>query len=241
MTDDLHTDLPMEDVENPGPLPEAPELSQSSTFTAANTAAYPPTDGSCHSLNGSGPSTPTHEDVPSTGADLEGAKVEIFQPYDVEEPDDEPGSIAAQRPELPCLPDSFERWQRDLTEYVDGMGQSSDKQFSVKMASGQRRGQKRKSPNISGSGHVRSSSSPRPKSKTMSDEQRAPVPGLGPKRRRRRSKLPEDASKATRTASLYDFREAGSTGSSSSDLHSTDASSAETPNESTLADDMDID
>jgi hypothetical protein len=239
MTEDLHKDLHMDDVENASPLHEAPELS--TPFTAANTAADAATDGS-HSLNGSGPSTPIHlhEDVPSTFADLEDAKSTIFRPYDIEEPDDEPEPIA-QRPELPCLPDSFERWQRDLTEWMDGMNHFSDKKSTVKIPPGQRRGQKRKSPSISGTGHVQSSPSHRSKSKAMLDDQRAPVPGLSPKRRRRRSKPPEDASKATRTTSLYDFRETGSTGSSSSDLQSSDASSTDTLNEFALTDEMDID
>jgi len=173
-------------------------------------------------------------------ADLGHARIEIFRPYDIEEPDDQPESIA-QRPELPRLPDSFERWQRDLTDYMNGIGHSSDKEFTAKMPPAQRRGRKRKSPNISGSGHVQNSSSHRSCSRAMSDEQQAPVPGLGFKRRRRRSKLPSDAAKATRTASLYDFRETCSIGSSSSDPHSTDASSAGTPDECALTDEMDID
>lgn len=244
MTEDLHKDLPqdlhMDDVEHASPLNEAPELS--SPFTAAaNTGADAPTDGS-HSLNGSGPSTPIHphEDVPSTFADREDAKTMIFRPYDIEEPDDEPEPIA-QRPKLPCLPDSFERWQRDLTEWMDGMNRFSDNESTTKMPPGQRRGQKRKSPNISGAGHAQSSPSHRSKSQAMLDDQRVPVPGISPKRLRRRSKPPEDASKSTRTTSLYDFRETGSTGSSSSDLQSSDASSDDTLNDFALADEMDID
>ena len=240
MMEDPDQDLSMEDVEITGPLHEAPDSPQSSPVLTAHTATYPPTDVSGQSLNGSGPSTPTHEGISSAPkvADIEDAANEIFQPYDIEEPDDEPESITT-RTELPCLPDSFERWQRDLTEWMDSIGHPSDIKPTVKLPPSHGRGQKRKSPIFSGSGHVKSSPS-RTISKSMVDEQRMPVPGLSPKRRRKRNKLSDDAAK-TRTASLYEFRETGSTDSSSSDLHSTDEYSTDVPNEPILTDEMDID
>lgn len=242
MMEDPYEDLSMEDVENTSPQQKAPETSQYSPFMTANTAAYAPTDVSGHSLNGSGPSTPTHAGISSAPrvADIENITNETFRPYDVEEPDDEPESITTRR-ELPCLPDSFERWQRDLTDWMDGMGHTSEMKPTVKMPSCQGRGQKRKSPNTTGSAHLLGSPSYRTKSKSIVDEHRVPVPGLSSKRRRRRSKLSEDAAKSTRTASLYDFRETDSTDSSSSDQHSTDASATDTANEPILIDEMDID
>ncbi|KAJ5296792.1 uncharacterized protein N7443_007685 [Penicillium atrosanguineum] len=241
MMEDPHEDLSMEDVESTSPLHEVPEVLQSPPFSTTNTATYPPTDVSGHSLNGSGPSTPTHESISSAPkvADIEDAANEIFQPYDVEEPDDEPGPIPT-RTELPCLPDSFERWQRDLTEWMDGIGSSPNIKPTVKMPPSQRRGQKRKSPNVGGSGHVQSSPS-RTKAKSVLDEPRMPVPEPSPIRRRKRNKLSDDAAKSTRAASLYDFRETDSTDSSSSDVHSTDDYSTDVPNEPTLTDEMDID
>lgn len=238
--EDQDQDLSMEDVENTAPLHEAPDGSQSAPFVTAHTTTYPPTDVSGPSLNGSGPSTPTHEGISSAPkvTDIEDAANEIFQPYDIEEPDDEPESITT-RTELPCLPDSFERWQRDLTEWMDDMGRSSDMKPIVKLPPSHGRGQKRKSPIIGGSGHVKSSPS-RTKSKSMLDEQRMPVPGLSPSQRRKRNKLSHDAAK-THTASLYEFREIDSTDSSSSDLHSADEYSTDVPNDPILTDEMDID
>ncbi|KAJ6111820.1 hypothetical protein N7523_007881 [Penicillium sp. IBT 18751x] len=238
--EDPEQDLSMEDVESTGPSHEAPDGSQSPPTLDAYTATHPPTDVSGHSLNGSGPSTPTHEGISSAPevADIEDTANEIFRPYDIEEPDDIPVSITT-RTELPCLPDPFERWQRDLTEWMDGMGRSSDINPPVKLPPNQGRGQKRKSPIFGGSGHVKSPPSCT-KAKSMLDEQKVPVPGLSPKRRRKRHKSSADAAK-TRMASLYDFRETGSSDSSSSDLHSTDGYSTDVPNEPILTDEMDID
>lgn len=196
------------------------------------------TDGSGHSLNDSGPTTPVHETP--FNQPTERNKDNVFHPYAIEEPDDEP-EPAVQKRELLCLPDYFECWQRELVDSMHDLGARANKAVAAatKSHQNQRRGQKRKSANSNGALH--NSQSHRSKSKTRLEETPLHVPGLGPKRRRRRSKLPGDAAGNGRPVSLHHFREIRSDGSSSTDLPSTGASSTDTVNESAIADEMDID
>ncbi|KAJ5623245.1 hypothetical protein N7490_011850 [Penicillium lividum] len=228
----MNDDLQIEDLDSSNVTVASTESTRSSPAAPTNTDA--PTDYSGHSLNGSGPSTPTATDYFNTAPDM--SSVKVYYPYDIEEPDHEPDPVV-QRLELPRLPDSFEGWQRDLLDCMNGMGNDTPDTVSNPLM-GPPKGQKRKPGSISGVGyqssHSHSTLNTGPGEKPLS------VPGLGSKRRRRRSKLPEDHMKAGYSASLHEVREDGDNRSSSSDLWSTD-SSADTMHESAVADDMDID
>lgn len=205
----------------------------------AGHAVNTPTDDSGQDLNDPGPSISNHENASRNTADTAETNFNTYRPYAVEEPDDEPDSSKPKR-ELPCLPDCFECWQRELVDSMDNLDRCNRKP-GVKVSPLQKRGQKRKPASFVSSGDPHSFQSYQSKPSTWSDEASLSVPGLSPKRRRRRSKILGDAAKSGRTVSLHDFREARSNGSSSSDLPSTDASSADTINESAFADEMDID
>lgn len=205
---------------------------------STNNIADAKTDGSGCSFNDSGPSTPVHEHPPSPVTAEDNGKA--IQPYDIEEPDDEP-EPAVQRLDLPRLPDNFERWQRELVDYMDGLGSQSNKTSISKGHASQKRGQKRKSTAPASSGNQHSSQPHRSKSRTRINESALHVPGLSSKRRRRRSKLPGENTRNARPVSLDDFREARCSGSSSSENPSTCASSTDTIDESAVADGMDID
>lgn len=217
-------------------------MPNSPPFAASDNPADAQTDSSVHSLNDSGPSTPVHETAPIQSTDK--PRTIVYQPYAIEEPDDEP-EPASQKRELPCLPDYFECWQRELVDSMHDLGSRANKAVAAaaaaKLHQNQRRGQKRKPANSNGGGNLHNSQSHRSKSKTRAEEAPLHVPGLGPKRRRRRSKLPGDAAGNGRPVSLHDFRESRSGESSSSEPHSTGASSTDTINETAIADEMDID
>lgn len=226
----------------PGPsvsLDGASAMPKSQPFATSDSPVDAQTDSSGHSLNDSGPSTPVHE-VPLSQP-LNENKNNVFQPYAIEEPDDEP-EPTIQRRELPCLPDYFECWQRELVDSMHDLGSRANKAVTaaVKLHQNQRRGLKRKSANSNGAGNLHNSQSQRSKSKTGLEEPPLHVPGLGSKRRRRRSKLEGDVAGNDRPVSLNDFRESRSDGSSSSDIHSTGASSTDTVDESANVDEMDI-
>jgi hypothetical protein len=190
-------------------------------------------DGSGHSVNESGPSTPLHTTNNVT-----------VKPYAIEEPDDEPDEEPDDDPapiaqkELPCLPDNFERWQRELVDYMNDLKSATDVATDSSHAwahqSSPKRGKKRKP---TGPGHLHPLNSHPFKPRSRSQETRST--GLYPKRRRRSKHPKEDG-----PVSLHDFREtreAQSSTSSSSDLRSTDMSSTETMNDTPLSDEMDID
>lgn len=163
------------------------------------------------------------------------ANTTVITPYAIEEPDDDDSAVQL---EWPCLPDNFERWQRDLVDYMHRLDYDPSPEAPPKQA----RGQKRKSGISAGIGHHHPLQSSSPCPTTRSDTAQSMASGLGPKRRRRRRKLPPEDAKAARSAcSLNHFRERQSSGSSSSEMRSTDTSSAETMNESATADAMDID
>ncbi|KAJ5111263.1 hypothetical protein N7532_001798 [Penicillium argentinense] len=194
-------------------------------------------DGSGHSLNDSGPSTPTHGD----GDQCQDTMSPLtLHPYAIEEPDDEPKSVD-QRPELPSLPDHFEQWQRELKDSVCNLESELQKIIrGTKSSSTPRRGQKRKSAHATGAIHCPIMPSNQAKSKQKLNEPTMTVPGLSSKRRRRRSRPAADFDQATRTASLYDFRETQVNDSSSSDQPTTDTS-ADTTNESVFTEEMEVD
>ena len=193
-----------------------------------------------HSLNDSSPPTPasTHEDISSQTPEI--AEAEILYPYAIEEPDDESHQVVHTL-DQPSLPDYFERWQRDLIDHMDDLGCNSDTSDGATLSSGEARGQKRKSANPIASMHRHTSPSHRPKSTSGQSEPSLAAPGSSPKRRRRRVRQPGDSARASRPTSLNDFRDFRTSGSSSSDLQSTDVSSVETGNESVTADKMEID
>ncbi|CAL5866240.1 uncharacterized protein PFLUO_LOCUS447 [Penicillium psychrofluorescens] len=187
-------------------------------------------DGSGHSLNGSGPPTPLHTTSNATNSIT-------VKPYAIEEPDDDPAPVAQR--ELPCLPDHFERWQRELADYMNSLDSATDSATDSSHAwthpSSPKRGKKRKP---TGTGHLNPLSCHPLGSRSRSQE--AQSTGFCPKKRRRRSKH----AKEDRPLSLHDFREAReaqSSTSSSSDLRSTDMSNTETTNDTPMNDEMDID
>lgn len=235
--------VPMDGSDASKPLHGTDESSQQRSqpphSMAAGLAVNAPTDASGQDLNNSGPSISNHENASSKTADTAEANFNTYRPYAVEEPDDEPDSSMPER-KLPCLPDYFERWQRELVDSMDDLDRC-DRNPGVKVSPLQKRGQKRKPASFVSSGNPHSFQSYQSKSSTRSDEASLSGPGLSPKRRRRRSKTLGDAPKSGRTVSLHDFREARFNGSSSSDLPSTNASSADTINESAFVDEMDID
>lgn len=195
------------------------------------------TDSSSHSVNDSGPSTPTHENLPDHTSDT--AEIKPLRPYAIEEPDDEPEPLVQRRLGLPCLPDYFERWQRELVDSIDDM---EDKATTNPSAIGKpipKRGLKRKPIGPVGAGYSHPGSH-RSKSKAKLEDYALPACGFNPKRRRRRSKALEDTTKNSPSVSLHDFRETRANESSSSDLQSS-SSSVGAANESALADEMDID
>lgn len=230
--------LSMVGTEPSVPLNGASAMPKSSPFAATDNPADVHTDGSGHSLNVSGPSTPVHET--SLNQPAESNADNVFQPYAIEEPDDEAESAHLKR-DLPCLPDYFECWQRELVDSMHDLGSRPNKAVAAaaKPHQNPRRGQKRKPVNSTGALH--NSQFHRSKSKTRLEETPLHVPGLGSKRRRRRSKLPGDVAGNGGPVSLQHFRETHSDGSSSSDPLSAGASSTDTVDETAVADEMDID
>lgn len=111
-------------------------VSNHSTPPRCGTTPNPNTgiDESELSLDDSGPSTPTHD------CDAVDDGVRIIKPYAIEEPDHEPE--IPQR-DLPRLPDRFERWQRDLTAYMNDLNYEADGQHAASTLT-RKQGQKRK-------------------------------------------------------------------------------------------------
>ncbi|KAF3390469.1 hypothetical protein F1880_009064 [Penicillium rolfsii] len=210
-----------------------------SAYSPSYNATATVTDSSSHSVNDSRPFTHTHENRAENMSYT--AEIEPLRPYAIEEPDEEldydPEPFVQPRHALPCLPDCFERWQRELIDRIDDMEDKSVSGSSSKLSPSQKRGQKRTLIGAIGAGgfHV---GSHRSKSKAKLDDLASSVNGLSPKRRRRRSKIPEDNAKLPHV-SLHDFRENRDNQSSSSDLPS--SSSINTANESALVDEMNID
>lgn len=208
-----------------------------SPCSPTNNKADVATDSSSHSVNDSGPSTPTIENLPETMSGTAGVKV--LRPYEIEEPDDDPAPPVQRRLGLPCLPDYFEIWQRELADRIDDLDNQVETSPRTKLSSIPKGGRKRKPIGAAGAGDYSPTGSHRSKSKAKLDDPALPGCDLNPKRRRRRSKLTEEMDKGPHTVSLHDFREAGANESSSSDLQS--SSSVDTTDDTALADEMDID
>ncbi|KAJ5918077.1 hypothetical protein N7454_010452 [Penicillium verhagenii] len=224
----------MEDLEASNISFEPNNSAQSSPFVTTDDASDSPTDYSGHSLNESGPSTPMTADCLDTAPEI--PNINVYYPYDIEEPDDELDTAAQKL----GLPDSFERWQRDLIEYMNDLGNSPPKRNIPRPLMGPMRGQKRKSGGMSGAGYHSSLHTQHSIPKAGPGEGPISVPGLCPKRRRRRSNPSGGFMKPLHSVNLDETHENGGDGSSSSDQWSTDSSS-DTTHESSLADEMDID
>ena len=236
-------DVRMEEQGSSGVSPKSLYSARTSPCATTDILHDGSTDSSENSPNGSRPTTPKASPIPNVVP--ESINGNIYHPYAIEEPpDDDDGdeklSSSVRRLELPCLPDSFERWQRDLVDYMDGLGDGTSKSLAARPYEGQARGQKRKSANTAGVGQNCAPQFPFSKLKSRTGEPPFPVPGLTTKRLRRRSKLPGDAIKPAPRTSLHDFREAEPNRSSSSEMGSTD-SSTDTVDESAVVDEMEID
>lgn len=207
---------------------------------ALDDISSPPTSSSEHTSNGSKASTPDteHEDIPPTAPPNMEEEI-VFRPYAIEEPEDE--AIAdMQPPELACLPDNLERWQRDLVGYIDDMGNIHSSFPLERSHHGSLRGQKRKTGNAASTSGYRAAHSQLKHPRSGDQFLSAQNPGLSPKRRRRRSKLPGDTTQPSQLASLYDFRDPRADESSGSEMRSSDESADSSP-ENAVTDDMDID
>jgi hypothetical protein len=194
------------------------------------------TDESGHSVNDSGPSTPTN-DIDSFEGNISHGSDDsrVIRPYAIEEPDDAP-EATLPRHDLPCLPDLFERWQRDLRDYMNGLNVQPDNSNTVKQPTMRKRGQKRKPASTARSTHLYCdpNSSRR---RTSSVEPQQQIHDHSRKKRRGDS---EGSRSHHHTDSFRKFREPKMTESSSSEAQTPDLSSAETLNDS-AADEMDID
>ncbi|CAG8373958.1 unnamed protein product [Penicillium salamii] len=191
------------------PLPQVWNTSSPYTTTG--------TDESELSVDDSGPSTPA-QDLDSLGDD----GVRIIRPYAVEEPEDEPDT---PRRNLLRLPDRFERWQRDLSEYMNDLNYEADGQH-VASTVPRKQGQKRKlahAPRQEGDYHGRTSS-------YMQQEQEQSS-------KKRRSDSLDDSPV---TSSFHAFRDVNVDESSCSDARSTECSGIDTTANSP-GDEMDID
>lgn len=203
----------------------------------ANNTTDSTTDSSNHSVNDLRPSTPTHEYLPEDTLDT--TSIEPLRPYAIEEPDDEPEPPMQRRLGLPCLPDCFERWQRELVDSIDDMEYKAATSPSASGKPIPRRGLKRKPIGAVGAGHPQPGSL-KAKSKAKLDNDALPTCGFNAKRRRKRSKALDDTTSNSVSVSLQEFRDTRANESSSSELQSS-SSSLDAANESALADEMDID
>lgn len=206
--------------------------------SSADSTASVPTDSSSHSVNDSRPSTPTLENLPETMSETVGIKV--LRPYEIEEPDDpEPEPPVQRRLGLPCLPDYFEIWQRELADRIEDMDDQEVTSSRAKLLPITKRGRKRKPIGAAGAGDYSPTGSHKFKHTAKLDDPALSGCGPSPKRVRRRGNLPEEMAKSPATVSLHDFRDTRASESSSSDLPS--SSGADTADETALADEMDID
>ncbi|KAK4865329.1 hypothetical protein LT330_009440 [Penicillium expansum] len=223
-------DLPMDDGTNPA-KPDQP-FEYFASFTSSDAAADHQPEESEQSMDGSGPSTPTHD----TDLFDESDDIRVVKPYDIEEPDDEL-QTSVPRVDLLCLPDRFERWQRDLTDRLNDMdyqpGGSNSNTFPS--PSVRRRGQKRKPTNNTlGTQQDYPHFAQRHASAENPPEAHEPYP-----KRRRFSELPKWH--AQDIDSFGAFREGNANESSGSETASIDLTGNDTMNDSHMADEMDID
>ncbi|CAI7577330.1 unnamed protein product [Penicillium glandicola] len=199
-------DLPMNDT---GHFKSNQTFEYFTKFTSFDATADHQPEESEHSMDGSGPSTPTRDTAPFEYSD----DIRVIKPYDIEEPDDELES-SVPREDLLCLPDRFEGWQRDLTDYLDELGHQPVGSNSNAIPSMQMRGQKRK-----------------PTRNTFATQQ------CSPHFRRRRA----SAETQPKVHSFGGFREVNANESSSSEAASIDMNGDDTMHDSAMGDEMDID
>lgn len=233
--------IPMEGAEASEYCSQKSKSSHSSTSAPPDVSSDTHTYGRHESPDDSGPPTPTHEHLSSQQREDSSHRT-VFKPYAIEEPDDEPPPTVRTL-ELPCLPDYLERWQRELVESMGDLGSEYSKLWHLKAADSQKRGLKRKATNCIAKGDSQHSTSCQSTSKARDDAAPLHVPGLNPKRLRRRSRPLGDTGRAGQSGlvSIHDFREVQADEDSSSGLSSTGTSSPETMDESAVVEEMEID
>jgi hypothetical protein len=198
-------------------------------FAPFDAAAGPPTEESEQSVDDSGPSTPIldHDSL----EDNDG--ICAIKPYAVEEAEDESESYTP-RLDVPRLPDRFERWQRDLSDYMNDLNYQADGQHLASESPVRKRGQKRKSADaVAPRQHCYPLFEQKPSSET---QHQAHDHGT---KRRRCNRLSREQLSSTNSFDAY--RETNANESSGSETRSTDCSGIETLNNSPMADPMDID
>lgn len=198
--------------------------------SASVDAADPRTEESEQSMDDSGASTPTHD----TDFFENGDYIRVIKPYAIEEPDDEP-TYTMPRPDVLCLPDQFERWQRDLEEYMNKLNPQSNEAGFNPISSMRKRGQKRKPAHTTGACHY---CYPHSKQRHVLGKVQPGVCDHCTKRRRVSKQLDKDPNPQD---SFEDFRDANSNDSSSSETRSSDLSDTDAINDSPVVDEMDID
>lgn len=198
--------------------------------SASVDAADSGTEESEQSMDDSGASTPTH------GTDLleDGDYNRVVKPYAIEEPDDEP-VYTMPRPDVLCLPDQFERWQRDLEEYMNKLNYQSNEATFNSIPSMRKRGQKRKPAHSTAACHY---CYPHSKQRHALGKARPEVCDHCAKRRRF-SKQPDGDSNPQDL--FEDFRDAIASDSSSSETRSSDLSDTDAMNDLPMVDEMEID
>ncbi|KGO74580.1 hypothetical protein PITC_002250 [Penicillium italicum] len=201
-----------------------------SRFTSSDAAADHQPEESEQSMDDSGPSTPIHD----TNLFEESEDLQVIKPYDIEEPDDEL-ETSIPRVDLLCLPDRFERWQRDLTDHLNDMDSQPSGSSSNTFHLVRRRGQKRKPVyNTLATHQGYSHFAQRHASADNQPEAHEPR-----SKRRRLSELQKWI--AQDIDSFVAFREGNVNESSGSETASIDLTGNDIMNDSPMADEMDID
>ncbi|CAG7961042.1 unnamed protein product [Penicillium nalgiovense] len=220
-------DVPMDDTGSA--KPDQPfEYFTGFTFDAA---ADPQPEETELSMDGSGPPTPTQDTDPFEESD----EVQIIKPYDIEEPDDDL-ETSVPRVDLLCLPDPFEGWQRELTDYLNGLDYEHVGSDSNAMPLVRKRGKKRKPAN---NALATQQCQPYLTQGHASAETQPEVNGHSPKRRKF-SELSKWHAQDIDTFGT--FREANANESSGSETASIDLCGGnDGTNNSPMADEMDID
>ncbi|KAJ5864782.1 uncharacterized protein N7529_006698 [Penicillium soppii] len=222
-------DLPMTDT-HPFIHKSNPSVSSGNFggFAPFGATARSPTEESEQSVNDSGPSTPIHDLESRDNND----EKRIIKPYAVEEPEDEPESYTPSLDVL-RLPDRFERWQRDLSDYIKDLKYQADGQKLDSVSIVRKKGLKRKSADTAALGQH---CSPPFERNVFSERHQA----CSQSTKRRRCNIPSQ--EQSYSGELFDtFREAKGNESSSSETQSTDFSGVNTLDNSPMADEMDID
>ncbi|KAJ5780556.1 hypothetical protein N7457_005716 [Penicillium paradoxum] len=183
-------------------------------------------DESEQSVDDSGASTPVHDSQSVEEDD----QIRVIKPYAIEEPDDEPECIMPW-PDVPCLPDPFERWQRDLVDYMNDLNYQPDGHNPNGIPAVRKRGQKRKPSLATGA--------------TQHLKQRHALAESHAQAREhctKRQKFGKQMHEYSQGMDPFEgFREAKVNESSSSETQSVDLSGIDTVDNSPMVDEMDID